>query len=376
MLTDVRSLPAALDELQSRPMPGGVLSVYLDTSPGRTAFQAYLLAYRDGCKQIRASLGDADRERFETAAARIERQLLESLEPSHPGLAAFASGDGASFLAVPLPRAPRDEVGWGEQAQLEPLQALLDEYERIAVLLFDKEQARIYTLFMGTIETRRILQDEVPGKQMTGGWFALAQTRYARHHEDHVLRHARRTIAVLTRMLHERPFDRLIVGGSPEAVSLLRQHLPRPLRGRLAGTINLELFASELEVQRAALKTAEDLERRDEMAMVNELLEDASSRFVVLGLEATLEALGEKRVHLLVLAPNVDPAGAACTQCGRLTTALGACPSCGGKSVPLAALREPLLRQAAEQRASVEFVAGPAAGKLETFGGIGGWTRF
>jgi peptide chain release factor subunit 1 len=377
MMTDVRPLPAILAELQETPPPaGGVLSVYLDTSPGRIAGQAHLLAYRDACKAIRASLPDAERTAFEAAAAQAEGYLSGSFAPTAPGLALFASGQADYFFALPLPRRPVDDLAWAEQAELEPLHELVDEYERIAVLLFDKERARLFTIFMGAVEERHALEDEVPGKQATGGWFALAQTRYARHHEDHVLRHAKRTIALLQRVLRAHPFDRLVLGGPDEAVSLLRQHLPRPLRRRLAGTLDLELFASEEQIRRAALEVAERLERAAEQAMLDELLESSGSAYVALGVESTLEALAERRIHLLLLADTFAASGSECRRCGRLSATAGSCPACGGPTEPLASLREGLLQQAVEQGARIEVVAGTAAARLAEHGGIGAWTRF
>jgi peptide chain release factor subunit 1 len=350
--------------------------VYLDTSPRRIAGQAYLLAYRDACRAIRACLSDLERTTFEAAVVQAERYLSGSFVPTAPGLALFASGEADYFFALPLPRRPADDVAWAERAELEPLQAIVDDYERIAVLLFDKERARLFTIFMGAVEQRHAIEDEVPGKQATGGWFALAQTRYARHHEDHVLRHARRTIALLQQVLRTHPFDRLVLGGPDEAVRLLRQHLPRPLRGRLAGTLDLELFASEEQIRRAALEMAERLERQAEQGMVDELLESTTSAYVALGIEPTLEALGERRAHLLLLADTFTAAGSECRRCGRLSATTGTCPACGGPTTPLANLREALLHQAAEQGARIEIVTGPAAARLGEYGGIGAWTRF
>jgi hypothetical protein len=52
-----------LDGLRATAPPdNGVLSVYLDTSPGRVLGQAYLLAYRDHCKMLRGLLPAAEQE--------------------------------------------------------------------------------------------------------------------------------------------------------------------------------------------------------------------------------------------------------------------------------------------------------------------------
>ncbi len=152
------SIPGVLRALGEASPPGGrVLSVYLDISPDRSAGRAYLLAYRARIKGLRALLPVGEHGRFEAAAEQVERYLAEQLVPHHPGVAVFASGEPSYFFAVPVPTRPFDTVQWGERPVLEPLEALLDDYERVAVLLFDKERARLFSVYLGAIEERRTI---------------------------------------------------------------------------------------------------------------------------------------------------------------------------------------------------------------------------
>lgn len=334
-----------------------------------------MLAFRDGCKQIRAALEAGERDRFEEAVRQAEGLLEHQVQIGHPGLALFASGADDYCYAVPLPQRPVDEIDWGERPLLAPFEEILDDCERVAVVLFDKERARIFSVYLGEIEGRRTVHDEVPGKQATGGWFALAQTRYARHHEDHVLRHAKHAIRELAALLRARPFDRLLIGGPDEALAVLRRHLPRPLQARLAGTLHVELFASDTVVLQAALRAAEEIERREEQAAVEELLEAATAPHTALGLRQTLEALHERRIHSLFLADSFSGEAGECPGCGRLVPGPARCPSCGMPTQALGDLRERVVDLAASQGARIELVAGEAAALLTGYGGIGAWTR-
>jgi hypothetical protein len=375
--TDVGALPAVLDVLQATPPPGGrVLSVYLDTGPERAAGQGYLLAYRDHCKVLRELLPPTEQEPFAAAAAQVEQYLTDDLDPRHPGMALFGSGRPGYFYAVPLPARPAEDVRWGPAPAVEPLQAVLDDFERVAVLLFDKARARLFTVYLGAIEERQAFTDEVPGKQATGDWFALSQTRYARHHEDHVLRHAKRAVAALMALLRARPFDRLLLGGPDEALALLRHHLPRPLRARVAGTLGLELFASEATVLQATLEAATALEGQAETAAVTELLAAATTPHVALGLRATLAALNAGRVHRLFLADHFAAIGGACPRCGHLVVGLDRCPTCGTEHTAVADLRELVAARGLAQGARVEIVSGEAAALLRLHDGLGAWTRY
>ena len=287
------------------------------------------------------------------------------------------SGEPPDYLyAVTLPAPPSERLRWGSHPDLEPLQVLLDDYERVGVLLLDAERARLFTVYLGTIETKETIEDYVPPKQSGGGWFALAQTRAARHREDHMLRHVKRVTAALMTVLRQQPFDRLYLAGPTEPLALLQHHLPRRLRVRLAGTLNLEMFAPDTEVLQATLAAAERTEREAETAAVAALVEAATTRRATLGLVAALAALNEGRAHLLFLADAWSPVGAECAACGALLPGVGPCPTCGAPTEPVADLRGRVIERALDQGAKLEFVSGEAAALLAVHGGIGAWTRY
>ncbi len=369
-------LQSALTQLRTL-SPGGVLSVYLDTSPARTAGQAYMLAYRDGVRSIRPRLSAAESQAFEAAAAEVERYLAEEFAPQRHGIAVFASPSSRTFAAVGLPQTPvLDHVTWDPFPEIGPLETMLDDSERVVVVLFDAKHARLFTVFLGAIEEQLTVEDLVPGKQATGGWFALQQTSFERHREDHLRRHAEHTVRELMQLLRTRAFDRLLVGGPDEPLAVLRRELPRPLRTRVAGRLELEMFASNADVLEAALRESECIERQEDRRLADELLDAASSQSVVLGIAGTLDALAEGRVHLLVIADSFAEAGAQCATCSRLVTDGHSCPTCGSPTLPVQNLREPILRQALAQGSNIETVSGEAAGRLAEYAGIGAWTRF
>ncbi len=371
------AIPEVLQALRETAPPGGrVLSAFLDTSPRRVAGAAYLLAFRDGCKTVRANLPPAEHDRFEAAVAQAEQALRCDIRLAHPGLALFASGAPDYFYTLPLPKSPAEDVVWAGRPEVEPLQDAVDEFERIGVVLFDKERTRLFTLFLGQLEEHAAFEDDVPGKQATGDWFALSQTRYARHHEEHVARHAKRTVRVLLRALRTHPFDRLLIAGPAEAVQLLRERLPRPLRARFAGTLRLEMFASDADVAAAAQRAAEALERSAEVGMVDELLEARDAPNVALGVTGTLDALAAGRVHLLLVADSFQEPGAECPACARLVAGPRGCPACGTATVPVPDLREHAVQQALAQGARVEVVSAAAAERLAAEGGLAAWTRY
>jgi hypothetical protein len=374
-----RSIPDVLTTLRSKPIPGfGVLSAYINISPARTVDQAYLIAFRAKCQVVRDTLDPTERAAFEEAVDQSERFLRNDFVPSSPGLGIFASGREDYFHVVPLQASIADDVRWNRRPILTPIEEELDEYERVAVALIDKERARLYTIFLGNLEERRVFADEVSGKHGSGGWAALAQSRAARHHEEQVRDHVQHVIRELMDMLREHSFDRLIVGGPAEARAMLIHRLPRSLRGRLAGTLNLELFASDDDVLQAARHEIERIERREELAAVRDLVEAAATQHVALGIEPTLDALNDRRVHRLFISTSLSVAGGSCARCGALTVGPGdvRCPTCGEWVSPDSSPIGQIIERAREQGARLEMVSGDAATLLEKHGGMGAWTRY
>ncbi|MFN8522243.1 MAG: Vms1/Ankzf1 family peptidyl-tRNA hydrolase [Chloroflexota bacterium] len=366
-----------IDTLRATPSPTGwVLSTYLDGSPQESVVQTRVLRFRDACKAMRLELPDGQREAFESAVAQTESQLTRSGPIAPPGIALFASGSAQYFYAVPLARPAANGVTWAPTPILGPLQEMLDEYERIAVALFSSERARIFTIYLGQIEARQRIDDEVPAKQSTGGWFALSQGRYARHREEHILRHAKRTVTALMTLSRTHPYDRLILGGPTEALEILKHHLPRPLWTRLAGTLELSVAATDDQVLAAAMAIGADVERREELLAVDELLEDATSSGVALGIGATLCALNERRVHRLFLAAALSVRGGECPSCGALSVGVEACPRCGAATTPVADLRQAIIDRALHEGARIEYVSGEASARLMAHNGLGARVRY
>jgi peptide subunit release factor 1 (eRF1) len=352
-----------------------VLSVYLDTTPERVAGRAFVLELRDACKELRPAITQAESAAFESSVLRIEHYLNEEFEAHQRGLALFATQDG-TLIAVSLAQAPLEDVVWAQHPEISPLEQIVDDAERIAVVLFDAQRARLLTVFLGALESETSLTDDVPRKQATGGWFGLQQTKFARHREDHVRRHAERTVRALMDLLRTRSFDRLLLAGPDEPLAVLRRELPRPLRVRVAGTLDAEVFASASDVLAATLRRAEELERQHEQQLVAELFEAASTPAVMLGPAGTLGALAEGRVHMLIMAADFEQAGATCPACSRLVLDAHRCPGCGFETTPVSSLREAVIRQARQQGARLELVSGPAAERLAEVDGIAAWTRF
>jgi peptide subunit release factor 1 (eRF1) len=351
-----------------------VLSAYLNLEPARQLRRSYRIAFVDLRKALREQLDEAARAAFEREADRVEQYLAEAA-PRGKGLAVFSCTPRGLWQAHYLPQVVADDLRFGPTPYLEPLLDVLDEYERYAVALVDKEKVRLFSVYLGEIEEEREFLDAVPGKHKQGGW---AQARYQRHHETHVHWHLKRVADALADLLRHRPFDRLVLAGPPEATSELQALLPPVLRARLAGVFPAEMFASEAEILRQTLEIERQIERANEERLVAQLLEQAGSGGrATIGVAPTLQALWRGQVHRLVVAEGVRLAGGECSQCGWLEAdSATACPTCGATMTPLADLVERAVERTVEARGRVEVVHGPAAERLRAAGGLGAVLRF
>jgi peptide subunit release factor 1 (eRF1) len=253
-----------------------------------------------------------------------------------------------------------------------PLEEVLDEHERVGVVLTDKRQARLFTVYLGALEEKRILVSPDPGKSNVSG----IAGNYARHYQENVRRHLRRTVHEATELLRTRPFDRLILGGPVDVDTMLRDELSRPLRSRFAGMVPIGLEASDAEVLTAVRVMAEEIKRETQREMVEELISVQTTPRAALGLRDAVNALNDDRVHHLFLTSGLVRSGGRCPICGRLEIATDRCPVCGVPLEPVSEMRERLIDNALEQAARVELVSGEAADLLEQHDGIGAWTRY
>src|SRR5579883_3017540 len=352
-----------------------VLSTYLNLTPDRQIRRTYRVAFEDLVRQLELTIPGEQRAALAREAERV-RQYLGTAPPAGRGVAVFSCTPRRLWEAVSLPVVVGESVHLGRRPYVRPLLDVLDEYERYAVALVDKEKARLFTVYLGEIEEHALVVDPVPGKHDEGGW---SQANYQRHHEAHVYWHLKRVADELSALLRRRPFDRLVLAGPEEATSELRRLLPRPLRQRLVATFPAELFASPAEILDRTLAIERDVERKEDAHLVERLIETATARgLAVLGFAATLEAVWTGGVHQLVVADGLEHPGSECPGCARLALDVpSSCPVCREHPLALSDVVERVIERALEEGGTVKSVMGPAADRLRERGeGIGAFLRY
>jgi peptide subunit release factor 1 (eRF1) len=368
--------PERIAELEAFDAGGRrVLSLYLDLDPQRQARHAYRIVFEDMAKEIRSRLDRKAREEFETDVTRVQ-EWLEGHAPHGKGVALFSSVPRRYFQAHWLPVRVQDHLAWESTPDVAPLLDVVDEYERYAVALVESNRARLFTVFMGSIEEHAALRDrEVPSRHDRGG---VSQSHFQHHHDLHVLWHLKRVAGRLAALFRRRPFDRLILAGPEEVTSELRPLLPNPLARRVAAVVPLETYADEQEILEKTLEIEARVEREAEERLVQELFETAGAGGrATRGVTPTLEALWLGEVRTLVVADGAQGEGSECPNCGRLEPGdVGICPACGSAMRPVHDVVHRAMALTIEQAGRVEVVHGDAARRLLQVGGLGALLRF
>ena len=352
-----------------------VLSLYLSQPPASQVEHSYKTVFQDLVHEMRDRLDEPQRSQFTAEVNRIT-DWLEARQPQGKSLAVFSCAPRGLWQAHDLAVDLADHLAFQSRPYLEPLLDVLDEYERYAVVLVDKEKARLFTVFLGAIEESQALRDFVPGKHDKGG---PAQANFQRHHDAHVYRHLKRVAEYLAEIFRRRPFDRLILAGPEEATSELKRLLPRALAHRLVATSPGEIFATPAEILERTLEIERQVERSVEQRLLDELFERAAAGArATYGVRQTLDALWLGKVQTLVVAEGVRAEGSECSNCARLEPgSLAECPACAHPMVCVPDLMERAVERALDQAGSVEVVHGEAARHLhESGGGLGAFLRY
>ncbi len=357
----------------------GVLSLYVAVDPTISYSRGHeITAAKSALRSLERTLAEGMRSSFERERERALHFLEHERTEESRSVAIFSSQRAGLWKTIPLNIRTQSQAFFGPRPRILPLAQIADEYERYCAVFVSKEDSKLFVISMGDVEEERTISDDVPGRHDQGGW---SQARYQRHREFHVLEHIKRTLAGLNDYLSSRPFQRLIVAGPEEVTTQFVEVLPTTLRDRLIASVSCPPTATRDEVMAAAAPAIHDFERNEEEALLSKISELADAGgHAVLGLEATLGAVGDGRVHELAVADGVSATGRECLTCGHLDSeSIDSCPRCGATLASLEGVDD-IIERAVErvyaQAGRVEVMFGDARESLIARGGLGALLRF
>jgi peptide chain release factor subunit 1 len=368
-----------LDFLSKQPAnpPSQMLSIYLNVEPspiGRLNrnYDGELLRR---LQSIQEQLSDeAERRNFRASARRV-KQFLAEHKPTGQGLILFCNDRDRLFwwcdIKVPVP----SDVRWNTGPHIRPLLELGDEFERYGVILTDREEAHLFTVFMGEIEKHLevISSTKIKRFKTAGSDHMRSQTQFQRKTALHALWHLKKVVMLAKQQMSLNSFDRLVLAGPSEATRALHRLLPKRLSARVVATIPLPVHSTPEEILEATLSVEREVERNAEVSLVEDLIVSASKGVkAVTGLAATLLASNNGEIWKLVYAQDSNVPGKRCNVCDRLYGVdRFSCGHCKTTLHPVEDVIEIMIERLTKVGRSIEQVRGEASQTLKQVEGIG-----
>lgn len=310
-----------LAELVSKDAP--ILSLYLNVDPHRRSTEEPKLVLR------RLLTEAADAGAAPADIERVERFFEHEYNRQGRGIACFSLAKRDFWRSYALLVPMDDLVYVGMRPYIKPLSDVWDNYQRLGVLMVDREGARVFIYHLGALEdSAGVLGAEVK-RHKQGGWAAQKLQRYE---DQEGKRNLKEAAAWAAEYLRQRDVKRVVLSGSEANLAQFREVLPRHLADKVIGEISLDMNASPAEVWEEAFAVARAAQRKNELALLDQVITAAHKGGAgAIGLADTLAALQSGRVYQLLVDRNLHVAGRQCTQCtATLIEELTSCPYCGG----------------------------------------------
>jgi peptide subunit release factor 1 (eRF1) len=261
---------------------------------------------------------------------RMEQYVRGLDRKSTRGLAMFSCSDRGLWEVFELPVRVTSQLTIEPVPSVRQLEAVLEEYGPIGVLLTDRQRARLFVFQLGELVDHAELLD-VLARHSDDDRGERLKTRQSNQLSEQYHQHVKRAAQLAFDIYQRTRFEHLVVGGPPEVRADLDGCLHPYLRERLAEEVQLPVTASEDQVRRAALDLEERIERRSEAALVAQLRDTlAAGGRAVAGLAPTLQAVCDHRVDRLFVAEGYEAEGWRCA-CGCLAPVGPRCPACSEK---------------------------------------------
>ena len=296
-----------------RPERGRVLSIFFNLDPSEFATPAARATEVNSVVTAAArkvdqaeGLEQAERTALRADVERV-REVLEASDIASNGthgLAVYACGPADFLEIVRLSHPIESRAVLDDHPCVEPL-VRSDSDERWCVLLVNRKTARIFIGETAGLEEVDHIEGDTHRQHDQGGW---SQARFQRSVEQEKLNHLGHALDTLFTRFKRRPFDHLVVGAPDEFVTEVEGKLHPYLRDRLAGRLHLDVENSTADdVKAAAAEVVEGHVARVERAALDRFKQGIGrGDRGAAGPAAVMEALGQARVEILLLAEDFD----------------------------------------------------------------------
>jgi peptide subunit release factor 1 (eRF1) len=363
---DVRSLA-------SRKGSEAIVSCYLDVDGRRFVRQQDLEREVERVMR-RAQHRINGSKALQTDISRIISFVRAGVDRSQArGLAIFACGSDNLFEVVPLPNSVTSQVIVSSAPAVGPLESAIEEHERVAALLVDRQRVRLLVVDWGEVVDHTELIDVLPRGIDAAGMKSRGDPRATQG--AFTAAHIRRAAHAVWDLFQDAGFERLALAGPDEVVAEIERQLHPYLRERLVGRLSgLPVTAPAEDVRKATVALSLEAERAKDAELVARLRDHAArGRRAVAGLEDTLAAVHASRADLLLVSHGFAREGWRCAGC-RCLALRGRTCRCGATMSEVEDVVVEALDDALGDGTRVEVCVDNA--DLDVLGRIGAFLRY
>jgi peptide chain release factor subunit 1 len=305
-------------------------------------------------KEIKADLSHEAAESLRKDLEKIQEFIQNDFQREDTnGVAVFSCSRQEFWQVVQMFTRVENRVVFGPRPYVAPIASFLSHTKPTAILMTDKENARILTMKAGDVREWADIEDWVPQRTSQGGW---SQNRYQRRSDNFARHHIDRAAELMLRLLQAYPFDWLILGAEEQYLSTIKNDLHPYLKDRVIGEIHVRIDAPTAEIVEAARQVREEAETRHIDQLIEQIQEyaGAGGRGSI-GLKDTLQALNEQKVHIILVQEGYSEPGAECPSCGLLMgSQKETCSACGTETQTVENVVDAAIQRAMELGSIVE----------------------
>ena len=339
-----------------------VTSFYLNVDAGeftsqdllQTSFDSLIHDAESQRKEVEETLSHDAVESLRSDLDKIRHFFDEDFERQDTnGLAIFSCSAQDFWEVVQMPTIVQSRVIFGPRPYVAPIATFLSHTKGTAILLTDKQHARILTMKGGDVREWTDFEDFVPQRSTQGGW---SQMRYQRRSDNFAKHHIDHAAELVLKLQQHYPFDWLILGTEAQYDGELQSSLHPYVKDSVIGTIRVRIDAPVSEV----LEQAQEVREQAETQHIDQLMQQvqeyagAGGRGTI-GLKDTLQALNEQKIHILLIQEGYSAPGARCPSCGLLTPEqVETCPACSSQTEQVENIVDAAVQRALELGSTVE----------------------
>ena len=390
-------LRRALQELSaSRSDAAPVVSLYLDIrwSDEKQRERARVFVRAAAKQALERHAAHPQLEALRRTLARVEREAQKRAQEHGEGrgLAVFACETPRLWRTLVAPQPFKDELCVDGRPHLVQLARLADDVEPALVAFVDDRGARIYEVALGAVVNESSVEGEVsprrsgPGGRVRGGAGPSAlgasggvqyerDSKNERHLEELIQRVRREAVDFLRHLWERSPRQHLVLVGTAEKVAAFERELPPRMAEKVLARLPRPPGQGTAALAEQVVARLAEREREVEKMQVEHAIGEAlRGGLAVLGPEAVVLAVNERRVQRLILEEDFERAGWRCLNCQALGMNRDeVCSYCQGPLVRVEALGEELVGRVLAEAGEVEVVT--HTNRLHAYDGLAALLR-